>query len=89
MEGSRGEVAMGSRGRWLGGDLPREGSGGRDKNTNVSVVVARRFPDGLLRPRASFRWSVGIKRVAGGGEGGRHGGGCKRALVVGCCTEVV
>ena len=88
MEGSRGEVAMGSRGRWLGGDLPREGSRGRDENTNVSVAVARRFLDGLLCVRASFRGSVGIKRVAGGGEGERLGGS-KRALVVRYCTDVV
>ena len=68
----------------MGGDLPREGSGGRDKNTNVSVVVARRFPDGLVH-RFGGRWvSSGSLVERGGGSGG-----CKRALVVGCCTEVV
>ena len=39
------------------------------------------------RARASFRWSVGINQVVGG-EGGRQSN-CRRALVVGCCKEVV
>ena len=66
MAGSRGEAAMGSRGPWLGGGLPREGSGGRVKNTDVSVVVARRFPDGLVH-RFGGRWASIRSLVERGG----------------------